>query len=146
MSRIDILSISCEISIIWMPENLTDNKWTLVRIKAVCSQAPSHYLSQWLLKYMSSYYWADDIQHGHGDVARCVNLQMVNYLVRMSVLNTSLFWHLDWGLILGNRWKSSSVNFTGNVKGSDMVDIINTKTQTITKPCACMMRLFSICN
>ena len=33
----------------WMPQDLIDNKWTLVQVMAWCHQAASHYLSQcWL--------------------------------------------------------------------------------------------------
>ena len=38
--------ISCEISLRWMPQDLTDDKSTLVQVMAWCCQATSHYLSQ----------------------------------------------------------------------------------------------------
>ena len=38
--------ISYEIALRWMPEDLTDDKSTLVQVMAWCRQAPSHYLSQ----------------------------------------------------------------------------------------------------
>ena len=38
--------ISCEIVLTWTPQNLTDDKWTLVQVMAWCCQATSHYLSQ----------------------------------------------------------------------------------------------------
>ena len=41
-----ILSISCEIALIWMPQNHTNDMSTLAQIMAWCHQAPSHYLSQ----------------------------------------------------------------------------------------------------
>ena len=38
--------ISCEIVLIWMSMDLTDDKSTLVQVMAWCRQATSHYLSQ----------------------------------------------------------------------------------------------------
>ena len=38
--------VSYEIALRWMPLDLTDDKSTLVQVKAWCSQATSHYLSQ----------------------------------------------------------------------------------------------------
>ena len=45
-SRVDILSISCEIALRWMPQDFTDDKSTLVQVMAWCRQATSHYLGQ----------------------------------------------------------------------------------------------------
>ena len=39
-------NISCEIALIWMSMDLTDDKSTLVQVMAWCRQATSHYLSQ----------------------------------------------------------------------------------------------------
>ena len=55
MSRMDILSIFCEIALRWMPQDLTDNKRTLVQVMAWCRQAASHYLSQCWPWSMSPY-------------------------------------------------------------------------------------------
>ena len=41
ISRIDVLSISCEIAFRWMPQELTDNMSTLVQVIAWCRQATS---------------------------------------------------------------------------------------------------------
>ena len=46
MSRVDILSISCEIALRWMPQDITDDKSTLVQVMGWCLQATSHYLGQ----------------------------------------------------------------------------------------------------
>ena len=43
---IDGWSISCEIAIRWMPQDLTDDKSALVQVMAWCRQATSHYLNQ----------------------------------------------------------------------------------------------------
>ena len=45
-SRVDILSISREIALMWMPQDFTDDKSTLVQAMAWCHQATSHYLGQ----------------------------------------------------------------------------------------------------
>ena len=37
---------SCEIALLWMSLDFTDEKSTLVKVMAWCRQAPSHYLSQ----------------------------------------------------------------------------------------------------
>ena len=70
ISVIDVWVISCEVALIWMSLNLTDDNSTLVQAMAWCRQATSHYLSQcwprsvspygvarpqWLLKYLSTY-------------------------------------------------------------------------------------------
>ena len=38
--------ISCEIALAWKPQDLTDDKSTLVQVMAWCRQTTSHYLSQ----------------------------------------------------------------------------------------------------
>ena len=46
ISRRDIFGISCEIELRQMPQNLTNEKSTLVQVMAWCHEATSHYLSQ----------------------------------------------------------------------------------------------------
>ena len=126
MSRIAILSISCEMVLIWMPQNLTNDYSTLVKIRVVSVRLQANT-------------WANN------DWNICCHIikQMIFIMGILPCLNVcikhKIFWHLDWGFILGSRWKSSSVNFTANVRGSDMIDIINTKTQTTTQARAYMM-------
>ena len=55
VSRINILSISCEIVLRWTPQDLTDDKSTLVQVMAWCRQATSHYQSQCWPRYLSPY-------------------------------------------------------------------------------------------
>ena len=43
---IDVWGISCEIALIWMTLDFTDDQSTLVQVMAWCHQATSHYLSQ----------------------------------------------------------------------------------------------------
>ena len=47
--------ISYEIALRWMPQDLTDDKSTLVQVMAWCHQAISHYLSQCWPRSMSPY-------------------------------------------------------------------------------------------
>ena len=55
ISTINILSIFCEIAIMWMPQHLTDHQSTLVQVMAWCRQATSHYLSQCWPRSLSPY-------------------------------------------------------------------------------------------
>ena len=47
--------ISCEIALIWMLLDFTDDQSSLVQVMAWCSQAPSHYLSQCWPRSLSPY-------------------------------------------------------------------------------------------
>ena len=47
--------ISCEIALIWMSLDLTDDQSTLVQVMAWCHQATSHYLSQCWPRSLSPY-------------------------------------------------------------------------------------------
>ena len=48
-------TISCEIVLTWTPQDLTDDRSTLVQVMAWCRQATSHYLSQWWPISLSPY-------------------------------------------------------------------------------------------
>ena len=52
---IDGWDISCEITIIWMLMDFTDDQSTLVQVMAWCRQATSHYLSQCWPRSLSPY-------------------------------------------------------------------------------------------
>ena len=52
---IDGWGISCEIALIWMSMDFTDDQSTLVHVMAWCRQATSHYLSQCWLSFLSPY-------------------------------------------------------------------------------------------
>ena len=52
---IDGLGISCEIALIGMSLDFTDDQSTLVQVMAWCRQATSHYLSQCWPRYLSPY-------------------------------------------------------------------------------------------
>ena len=55
ISWIDTLSNSCETALRSMPQNLSDDKSTLVQVMAWCRQAASHYLSQCCPSSLSPY-------------------------------------------------------------------------------------------
>ena len=52
---IDSWGISCEIALIWMSLDFTDDQSTLVQIMAWCRQATSHYLSQCWPRFLLPY-------------------------------------------------------------------------------------------
>ena len=52
---IDGWGICCEIALIWMSLDFTDNQSTLVQVMAWCHQATSHYLSQCWPRSLSPY-------------------------------------------------------------------------------------------
>ena len=52
---IDSWGISCEIALIWISLDFTDNQSTLVQVMAWCRQATSHYLSQCGPRSLSPY-------------------------------------------------------------------------------------------
>ena len=52
---IDGQVISCEITLRWMSQGLTDDKSTLIQVMAWCHQATSHYLNQCWSRSMSPY-------------------------------------------------------------------------------------------
>ena len=55
ISRIDVLSISCEIALRWMSGNLSDDELTLVEVMGCCRQTASHYLNQCWRSFMWPY-------------------------------------------------------------------------------------------
>ena len=62
---IDGWGISCEIALIWMSLDITDDQSTLVQVMAWCCQATSHYLSQCWPRSLSPYgvtrpHWVKD--------------------------------------------------------------------------------------
>ena len=52
---IDGWDISCEIALIWISPDFTDDQSTLVQVMAWCRQATSHYLSQCWPRSLSPY-------------------------------------------------------------------------------------------
>ena len=77
---IDGWGICCEIALIWMSLDFTDDQSTLVQVMAWCRQATSHYLSQWWPRSLSPYVvtrpqW---IEHSH-------NLSRYNTMLYIAV-------------------------------------------------------------
>ena len=93
---IDGWGIYCEIALIWMSLDFTDDQSTLVQGMAWCRQATSHYLSQfWLIRCLSPYcvtmpQRVDSLAHG-----RCGNsfksIIHALYLCRLIKLKCDLF-------------------------------------------------------
>ena len=88
---IDGWGISCEIALIWMSLDFTDDQSTLVQVMAWCRQATNHYLSQCWPRSLSPQgvtrpQWVDKpfrssdttLQHRSG---RALAPQMVCYLI-----------------------------------------------------------------
>ena len=73
---IGILKFLYDNALRWMPQNVTDDKSTLVQVMAWCRQATSHYLSQCWPRSMSPYgvirpQWVNsrkDIYYWHGHI------------------------------------------------------------------------------
>ena len=66
---IDGWGISCEIALIWMSLDFTDDQSTLFQVMAWCCQATSHYLSQCWPRSLSPYgvtrpQWVDSLNTG----------------------------------------------------------------------------------
>ena len=90
----DILSISPEIALWWMPRDFTDNKSALAQVMAWCRQATSHYLNQYRpssLTHMAS--------QGHSELKQMVAQSPMVIRIRQDKLNISASaevkaWHL----------------------------------------------------
>ena len=83
---IDCSGISCEIALIWMSLDFTDDQSTLVQVMAWCHQATSHYLSQWWPRFLSPYgvtrpEWVNTLRPGMmaatlaDDIFKCISLK-----------------------------------------------------------------------
>ena len=55
ISRITILSISCVIALMWMPQHLPDHKSAIIQVIACSQTVPSHYLNKCWRIYMVMY-------------------------------------------------------------------------------------------
>ena len=65
--------ISCEIALIWMSLDFTDDQSTLVQVMAWCRQAASHYLSQCWSRSLSPYditrpQWVNKLRPEQNDI------------------------------------------------------------------------------
>ena len=83
ISVIDGWGISCEIALIWMSLDFTDDQSTLVQVMAWCRQATSHYPSQCWLRSLPSYgdtgpQWVNSLVPGrYGCSCKCVILKLI---------------------------------------------------------------------
>ena len=55
MFKLIIHNTCCEITVRWMPLNITNQKSTFVHVMAWCQQTPSHYLNQCWPRSLSQY-------------------------------------------------------------------------------------------
>ena len=88
---VDGWGISCEIVLTWMPQDLTNDKSTLVQVMAWCRQATSHYLSQCWHSSLSPYgvtrpQWVNPVacnpvanRHDIDDVSQACSSLRVNH-------------------------------------------------------------------
>ena len=100
ISVTDGWGISSKIALKWMPQDLTDDKSTLVQVMAWCRQATSHYLSQCWPRFMSLYGAT-----GHKCVKRCYNV--MEPIPISKPLKLCLFWRcgLLLHVLLESIWK-----------------------------------------
>ena len=89
---IDGRGISCEIALIWMSLDFTDDQSTLVQVMAWCRQATSHYLSQCWPRSLSPYdvtrpQWVNSLAPGRFGF----NFKWVifKFISRIAILNIS---------------------------------------------------------
>ena len=63
--RIDLLSISCEITLRWMPLDLANDRSALIQVRVWCLQAAGHYLSQLYMPSLGYSGLNDKPRHGY---------------------------------------------------------------------------------
>ena len=92
------LSISCDIALRWMPQDLTGDQSTLIQVMDWCWQATSHYLNQcWLVL------WHHMVSLDHNEFITC--LQWINKLFRSLKKSTPLLYMTKHWLITENsKW------------------------------------------
>ena len=78
--------ISCEIALIWISLNFTDDQSTLVQVMAWCHQAPSHYLNHWCiiidLTLVNKPHW-----NSNQDTIFFIKINTIGYIIcKMSVI------------------------------------------------------------
>ena len=89
---IDGWGISCEIALIWMSLDFTDDQSTLIQVMAWCCQTPSHYLSQCWLRSLSPYdftkpQWVNSL--GPGRCGWNFELAVFKLISRIDILSIS---------------------------------------------------------
>ena len=74
---IDGRCISCEIALMWMSMDLTDDKSTLVQVMAWCRQATSHYMNQCWPRSMTPC----DVTRPPNDTLSCTKLHKISVAI-----------------------------------------------------------------
>ena len=105
ISRIDIWSISCEITLRWIPQHFRNDKSTLVQLMsstAWCHQATSHYLNRCWPNSMSQYgitnpHWVNGCSMIH---VLCCEISFIRHVSKAKVIMMVAdvlvpIWHQD---------------------------------------------------
>ena len=92
---IDGWGISCEIALIWMSLDFTDDQSTLVQAMAWCRQATSHYLSQCWPRSLSPYgvtrpQWVKPVQQALVSIYETCKLSALKLGVSYYVMGISM--------------------------------------------------------
>ena len=97
----------CEITLIWMTLDLTDDKSTLVWIVAWCCQSTSHYLSQCWPRSMASL--------GHNELTweTCTWVQFIDDILVIIKIQ----WKICFPVIIWNRWNLFRSPMTSPLNG-----------------------------
>ena len=125
---IDGWGICCEIALIWMSLDFTDDQSTLVQVMAWCGQATSHYLSQCWPRSLSPYgltrpqwvnqmyfnsIWPSDAIWHHRAWSTLVQVMACCLTAPSHYLNQC------WLIISEVLWHSFQGNFTGNAQDTN---------------------------
>ena len=89
-SVIDGWGISCEIALIWMSLDFTDDQSTLVQVMAWCRQTTSHYLSQCWPRSLSPY----DVTRPQWVNPHCLCRWSVCQITSSADTSLTLLWYL----------------------------------------------------
>ena len=103
---IDGWGICCEIALIWMSLDLTDDQSILVQVMACCHQATSHYLTQCWPRSLSPYgitspewvntLWPSDTIWWHRSSSTLVKI-MACCLNQCFLISSKILWHSSEG-------------------------------------------------
>ena len=119
---IDGWCISCEIGLIWMSLDWTDDQSTLVQLMAWCRQATSHYLSQcWprslLLYGVTRPQWVDRLVLWPSDIIwHHITWSTLFQAMVCCLTAPSHFLSQSWLIINEILWFSPEGNFTGKAQ------------------------------
>ena len=136
---IDGWGISCEIALIWMSLNFTDDQSTLVQVIAWCHQATCHYLSQCWPRYLSPYCvtrpeWVDSFVHGRFEE---LNFRFSS-LPSISIIDV---WDISCEIIL--RWIPKNLTYDNSTLGQVMAWWRQPTGHYLSQSCQCWPRPMS---